>query len=121
MENKAEDVIRVCSKKSPCMPQVNHPTWNVIFFLRHEHAYFQNIYSSIYDSKDQKQLNNTKKKKFNLFPIIVSLQKNWKTKKFLVRHKTKTITGMFQALFGWKTFKKLCSTNICKLNASITH
>lgn len=45
------------------------------------------------------------KKKFNLFPIIVSLQKNWKTKKFLVRHKTKTITGMFQALFGWKTLE----------------
>lgn len=108
------------------MPQVNHPTWNVLFFLRHEHAYFQYIYSSIYDSKDQKQLNNTKKK-FNLFPIIVShikKQKPYKRigkqKNFWLDTKPKLLQACFKHFLAGK-HQKLCSTNICKLNASITH
>lgn len=46
------------------------------FFLRHEHAYFQYIYSSIYDSKDQKQLNNTKKNNLIYFPLLSPTLRN---------------------------------------------
>lgn len=143
MEYKAGLVICVCSQKPLCMPQVNHPHTDC-HFIRHEHTYFllsTSLLPIIYEStsyyllvylwyliKDKKQLNNTKKKIIKFishycFPHseTKSLQNNSKTKNFLVRHKTKTTTGMFQALLGWETFKKLCSKNMCKSNASITH
>lgn len=99
------------------MPQVNHPTWNVIFFLRHEHAYFQNIYSSIYDSKDQKQY---KKKNLIYFPSLSPYKRIGKQKNFWLDTKPKLLQACFKHFLAGK-HQKLCSTNICKLNASITH
>lgn len=74
-----------------------------------------------------KTKNNSTIQKKNLFPIIVShikKQKPYKRigkqKNFWLDTKPKLLQACFKHFLAGK-HQKLCSTNICKLNASITH